>query len=60
MNNSNYDYSHRIFRQATSKCSDQTAGMSRPVSAFAGRTYHIVGKLNLRLNYLIEEIKSTN
>ena len=28
MNNSTYAYSHRIFRQATSKCSDQTAGMS--------------------------------
>ena len=35
--------------QATSKGSDLTARMRRLVLAFAGRTYHIVGNLRLRL-----------
>ena len=35
--------------QATSKCSDQTARMSRLVGAFAGHTYYFVGNLMLRL-----------
>ena len=35
----------------TSKSSDQTALMPRLVLAFAGRIYHIVGNLMLRLNY---------
>ena len=37
--------------QATSKGSDQTVHMCRLVWAFAGRTYHIVGNLKLRLIY---------
>ena len=35
----------------TSKGSDQTAYMCRLIRGFAGRTYHIVGNLMLRLNY---------
>ena len=35
--------------QATRQISDQTARMRRLVKAFAGRTYHIVGNLMLRL-----------
>ena len=38
--------------QVTSKGSDQTAHMRRLISGFAGCTYHIVGNLMLRLNYV--------
>ena len=39
--------------QATSKSSDLTAHMRRLVWAFACRTYHIVGNLLSRLNYVV-------
>ena len=42
--------------QATSKDSDQTAHMRRLILGFAGRTYHIVGNLMLRLNCVIPHI----
>ena len=35
--------------QATSKGSDKTAHMRRLISAFAGRTYHIVGNFKMRI-----------
>ena len=38
--------------QATSKGSDQTARMHKLILGFAGRTYHIVGNLMSRLNYI--------
>ena len=37
---------------ATSKGFDQTGHMLRLVRAFAGRTYHIVGNLMSRLNWI--------
>ena len=39
--------------QATSKGSDQTAGMRRLICSFVGRTYHIVGNLLSRLKCCI-------
>ena len=38
--------------QATSKGCDQTARMCRLIWGFAGSTYHIVGNLMSRLNYM--------
>ena len=40
----------------SSKGSDQTARILRLVSGFAGRTYHIVGNLMLRLNYVVKTV----
>ena len=37
--------------QMTCKGSDQTARKRRLIRGFAGRTYHIVGNLMLRLKY---------
>ena len=40
--------------QATSKDSDQNARMRGLVWGFAGRTYHIVGNLMLRLKFCLK------